>query len=76
MSFQYHAGPRSSYLLISCRAKDTVFPNGSGSLSTGVDESSREVRSITSTLADLMADMSWSSTGICVPPVGKERAGQ
>jgi hypothetical protein len=36
MSFQYQAGPRSSYLLISCRAKGAVLPNGSGSLISGV----------------------------------------
>jgi hypothetical protein len=35
-SFQYQAGPRSSYLLISCRANGAVLPNGSGSLISGV----------------------------------------
>ncbi len=64
MSFQYHAGPRSSYRLISCRANDRVFPNGSGSLITGVAESSREVRSITSTRASRIAEMRASSTGM------------
>ena len=40
MSFQYQAGPRSSYRLISCRVKGTVLPNGSGSWSIGVDDES------------------------------------
>src|SRR5262249_31165123 len=64
MSFQYHAGPRSSYRLISCRAKDWVFPNGSGSLITGVAELSGEVRSTTSTRASRIAEMRASSTGM------------
>ena len=64
MSFQYQPGPRSSYLLISCRVKDLVFPNGSGSLITGVVASSLAVRSMTSIEADRIAEMSASSTGI------------
>ena len=64
MSFQYHAGPRSSYRLISCSEKDLVFPNGSGSLITGVSELSCEVRSMTSIVAARMAEMSASSTGM------------
>jgi hypothetical protein len=49
MSFQYQAGPRSSYLLISCSANVLVLPNGSGSLMTGVEADSGAVRSMTST---------------------------
>ncbi len=64
MSFQYQAGPRSSYLLISCRANGEVFPNGSGSLISGVLGSSRAVRSTTSTVAARSAAISVSSTGM------------
>ncbi len=64
MSFQYQAGPRSSYLLISCKANGLVLPNGSGSLITGVVESSLAVRSMTSIEADRIAEMSASSTGM------------
>ena len=64
-SFQYQAGPRSSYLLISCRVNGEVFPNGSGSLISGVVASSRAVRSMTSTVAARIAAMSASSTGMC-----------
>src|ERR1035438_5102740 len=49
MSFQYQAGPRSSYRLISVSEKGTVLPNGSGSLSTGVDSDNGAVRSMIST---------------------------
>src|SRR5689334_7699982 len=62
MSFQYQAGPRSSNRLISCRAKDTVLLNGGGSLSTGVDEDSGAVRSMTSTVALASASESALST--------------
>jgi hypothetical protein len=46
--FQYHAGPRSSYLLISSSAKGAVCPNSGGSWITGVDADSGDVRSTTS----------------------------
>src|SRR5215471_1053604 len=51
MSFQYQAGPRSSYRLISCRLNETVLLNGGGSLITGVDDDSGAVRSTISTVA-------------------------
>jgi len=57
MSFQYQAGPRSSYRLISVSEKGAVLPNGSGSLSTGVDSDNGAVRSMTSTLASRMASV-------------------
>src|SRR5690242_11926090 len=62
MSFQYQAGPRSSNRLISCRAKDTVLLNGGGSLSTGVDDDSGAVRSMTSTDALASASVRALST--------------
>jgi hypothetical protein len=75
MSFQYQAGPRSSYRLISCRAKDTVLPNGSGSLSTGVDDESGAVRSMTSTVALRIASARALSTDmrapVPVPAIGR-----
>src|SRR6266851_3838164 len=71
MLFQYQAGPRSSYLLISCRANGEVLPNGAGSLISGVPGSSRAVRSTTSTVAARSAAISESSTGMgCLPGQG------
>ena len=67
MSFQYQAGPRSSYRLISCRVKDTVLPNGSGSLSIGVDDESGAVRSMTSTVALRIASARALSTDMRAP---------
>src|SRR5262245_23074128 len=67
MSFQYQAGPRSSYRLISCRVKGTVLPNGSGSLSIGVDDESGAVRSITSTVALRIASARALSTDMRAP---------
>src|SRR5437870_489149 len=62
MSFQYQAGPRSSYRLISCRANVTVLLNGGGSLITGVDDDSGAVRSMTSTVALASASLRALST--------------
>src|SRR5258708_9171825 len=50
MLFQYQAGPRSSYLLISCNENGIVLPKGGGSWMIGVSARSGAVRSITSTL--------------------------
>ena len=49
MLFQYQAGPRSSYRLISVSANGHVWPNGSGSVRIGVCADSGAVRSTTST---------------------------
>jgi hypothetical protein len=49
MLFQYHAGPASSYRLISVSAKGQVCPSGSGSARIGVWDDSGAVRSTTST---------------------------
>src|SRR5215831_14733043 len=63
--FQYQAGPRSSYLLISCRVSGIVFPNGSGSLISGVSALSGAVRSITSMVLKRSAATRASRTGMC-----------
>src|SRR5215469_3054780 len=74
MLFQYQAGPRSSYLLTSCSVNGTVLANGSGSRMTGVLDSSLAVRSMTWTSADLIAEMSCSSTGMIISTaVGQAR---
>src|SRR5579863_5432420 len=62
MSFQYQAGPRSSYRLISCRENVTVLLNGGGSLITGVDDDSGAVRSTISTVALASASVRALST--------------
>src|SRR5215468_6228782 len=62
MSFQYQAGPRSSYRLISCRLNETVLLNGGGSLSIGVDDDSGAVRATISTVALASASVRALST--------------
>jgi hypothetical protein len=75
MSFQYQAGPRSSYRLTSRSLNGTVLANGSGSRMTGVVDSSLAVRSMTSTSADLRAEMSCSSTAMIISSaVGQAQA--
>src|SRR5215831_15584187 len=77
MSFQYQAGPRSSYRLISCSVKGTVLLNGSGSLSSGVDDDRGAVRSMTSTEALRIASARALSTDMRAPvPVCGRRAGR
>ena len=49
MLFQYHAGPRASYRLISTSSNGQVLPNGSGSARIGVFACSGAVRSTIST---------------------------
>ena len=60
ISSQYHAhaGPRSSYSLITCRVRPGVLANGGGSLRTGVSSLSGWVRSTTST-ADSISASDW-----------------
>ncbi len=54
--FQYQAGPRSSYRLISSSSNDAVWPNSGGSIRIGVSGESGAVRSTTSTLPSASAD--------------------
>src|SRR5258707_5335426 len=68
MLFQYQAGPRSSYRLISCKENPIVLPNGSGSLIRGVSGLSGAVRSITSMVLRRSAATSVSRTGIANLP--------
>src|SRR5438128_6245381 len=53
--FQYQAGPRSSYRLISCIFQPGVLANGGGSWIVGVASDRGWVRSTTSTDPDLRA---------------------
>lgn len=46
--FQYQAGPRLSYLLISSSSNTAVWPNSAGSWITGVADDRGEVRSTAS----------------------------
>jgi hypothetical protein len=67
MLFQYQPGPRSSYRLISCSPKFTVWPNCGGSWMIGVVELSGAVRSMTSTWELRIASVRALSTDIGAP---------
>ncbi len=60
--FQYQAGPRSSYALISSSSKRAVWPNSGGSGMTGVSLLSRAVRSTISTEPSASASVRAVST--------------
>jgi len=62
MLFQYQAGPRSSYRLISLRPNRQVWPNCGGNCKIGVSADSGAVRSMTSTAPDATADTSSRNT--------------
>src|SRR3954453_19842770 len=73
MLFQYQAGPRSSYRLISSRLKTAVSANGSGSLRIGVRLDSGAVRSTTAIEPPLIPDTSACRTLIEPPPCDDDR---
>src|SRR3954452_8354052 len=60
--FQYHAGPRSSYALISSSSNRAVWPNSGGSWITGVSLLSGAVRSTTATEPSARASVRAVST--------------
>ena len=62
MLFQYQAGPRSSYRLISSSANGQVWPSGSGRSRIGVCADSGAVRSTTSMVPAASAAVRSDST--------------
>src|SRR3954454_12059982 len=67
MLFQYQAGPRSSYRLISSSPNVIVSANGGGSLRIGVSLDNGAVRSTTSIVPALIPDTSSDRTPITPP---------
>ena len=76
MLFQYQAGPRSSYRLISVSPNGHVWPNGSGNVRIGVREVNGAVRSTTSTPPPVSAAARSCSTPMPVTLGGYAFPGQ